>query len=123
MTTGGTCRDVEGETSAGAFDDGGVDRADETDTAALDGAREADCSASVGAADASIDDNGVGDATSEAERDGNTVVYSVFVMTTRDEEFALSEADAEGSTARDVMLVVAEAIGVPEVSSAAEVDV
>jgi hypothetical protein len=123
MTTGGTCKDVEGETSAGAFDFGGVDRADETGTAALGGAREVDCSASVGMADASIDDPGFGDATSERERDGNTVEYSVFVMTTRDEEFAVSEADAEGSTATDVPLVVAEAIGMPEVPSAAEVDV
>jgi hypothetical protein len=89
----------------------------------LDGAREADCSASVGVVDASIEDPGVGDATSEGERDGNTVVYSVFVMTTRDEEFAMSEADVEGSTATDEPPIVAEAVGVPGVSSAAEVDV
>jgi hypothetical protein len=69
-----------------------------------------------------VDASGVGDATSEGE--GKTVVYSVFVTTTRVDEFAMSVADTDGRAAvGDPLVVEADATGVPEVSRAAEVDV
>jgi hypothetical protein len=125
ITRGGTCKDMFDEASAGAFDAGGVGSWAKRDdvgtfaTSEVDSATEADCWVSVGMADSIAGASDVGDATSDGEGDGNTVVYSVLVTTRRDVESAMSEANSKGGP----LDVEAESVRDSGLSRVAEVDV
>lgn len=100
MTTGGTCNDVDGRSSAEG--DGATDERMDEDagTAGLAAAAELEVTAEVaGTLDSRVEDNArlAEDGASEAAAVGKTVVYSVLVTTRRDEVIIVEFAGAKSA--------------------------